>query len=192
MWFPLQAIRSARLVAGAAVALLGSASTVHAQANEALGKAVSEIERVDALRSGLAGTFLQSGAPADIQAFAAVCRPVGQTLQQIGAANGWTVRQLATKYRNPANDADPEAVRHMQRFAQDTSLHALVLRASLNGTSGVRYLRRITVEPSCLSCHGAKDTRPAFVVENYPRDRAFDFRTGDLRGVYSVFLPSVR
>jgi hypothetical protein len=52
--------------------------------------------------------------------------------------------------------------------------------------------RRIDVEPSCLACHGTKASRPAFVKENYPADRAFDFKAGDLRGMYAVFIPELR
>ncbi len=178
------------LVALSVVTMAAGAQPLRGQEHVSIGTAVADIERLDALRSRLAATFQQSGAPANQQAFAEVCKPVGQSLQQLGTANGWTVRQLATKYRNPTNAADPEAVRHMRRFAQDTSLVSLVVRTSMNGKSGVRYLRRITVETSCLACHGARDSRPAFVVSNYPKDRAFDFRTGDLRGLYSVFIPS--
>jgi hypothetical protein len=61
---------------------------------------------------------------------------------------------------------------------------------AINGKPRVRYLRRITVESSCLACHSARASRPAFVVGNYPKDRAFEFRAGDLRGLYSVFIPS--
>ncbi len=160
------------------------------QDNTAIGRAVTEIERLDVLRSKVAATFAQSGAPANQQAFAEVCKPVGQSMQQLGTANGWTVRQLATKNRNPANAADPEAVRHRRRFVQDTSIMSRTLRTAVNGKPGVRYLRRITVESSCLACHGARASRPSFVVSDYPKDRAFDFRTGDLRGLYSVFIPS--
>lgn len=44
-------------------------------------------------------------------------------------------------------------------------------------------------EPSCLACHGTKASRAAFVKDNYPDDKAFDFQVGDLRGMYAVFIP---
>ena len=53
----------------------------------------------------------------------------------------------------------------------------------------MRYFRRITVRSACLECHGRKEKRPAFVRERYPEDRAFGFERGDLRGVYSIFVP---
>ena len=49
---------------------------------------------------------------------------------------------------------------------------------------------RITVREACLACHGAKAERPDFVKERYPEDRACGFEVGDLRGLYSVFVPA--
>jgi hypothetical protein len=57
---------------------------------------------------------------------------------------------------------------------------------------GLRYLRRIRVDAACLACHGPKDRRPEFVEQRYPDDRAYDFDVGDLRGLYSVFIPDGR
>jgi hypothetical protein len=94
------------------------------------------------------------------------------------------------KFRNPANAADPEGARVLAMFARDSTLRAVTLHTTINGTRGTRYLRRITVEPSCLLCHGAKASRPAFVTTEYPNDRAYGFRAGDLRGAYSVFIPA--
>ncbi len=48
------------------------------------------------------------------------------------------------------------------------------------------------MEPSCLACHGSKASRPTFVKENYSDDKAFDFKVGDLRGMYAVYLPEVQ
>jgi hypothetical protein len=31
--------------------------------------------------------------------------------------------------------------------------------------------------------------RPEFIKQHYPLDRAFGFRAGELRGLYSVFIP---
>lgn len=159
---------------------------------EGVPTAVAEMERLDAMRSGLAAGFLQTGAPADREAFGKVCKPVGQSMQQTAKANGWTARQVAIKFRNPANEADPEAARVLTQMQRDTSLHAVTLRTTMNGAAGTRYLRRITVEPACLMCHGPKAGRPEFVKQNYPKDRAFDFSVGDLRGAYSVFIPAAK
>jgi len=97
--------------------------------------------------------------------------------------------QLAERNRNPENALDPEARRAFQQFVRDTGLTDLVRRTSHNGVTGSRYFRRITVESACLACHGSRASRPAFVASRYPTDRAYGFAAGDLRGVYSVFIP---
>ncbi len=144
---------------------------------------------IDQMRSGLAGTLNGSTAPVDANTFAQVCKPVGMKAKQVGEENGWQVRQLAVKNRNPANKADAEAAEISARFVSETALDSLWIHTSVEGAPGWRYLRRITVEPACLACHGEKDSRPAFVKEKYPEDQAFDFEIGDLRGLYSVFVP---
>lgn len=174
----------------AALLLVLVPGIVAAQSSDALGKAVVAMDRLDAMRSGLAATFAQSGAPADLAAFGRVCKPVGMAMQQGAAANGWMARQVAVKFRNPANEADAEAVAQLQRFESDSALRAVILTTTMNGRPGVRYMRRITIESSCLLCHGDIASRPAFVTANYPQDRAFGFKVGDLRGAYSVFIPS--
>jgi hypothetical protein len=58
--------------------------------------------------------------------------------------------------------------------------------------AGLNYDRRINVEPSCLACHGTKASRPAFIKDNHPDDKAFDLAVGELRCMYAVHLPEVQ
>ena len=154
-----------------------------------MGRAVEAVEQLDALRSGLAATFGARGIPADRETFQQVCRPVGLRAREMAEQNGWKVQQLALKNRNPGNALDDAARWAYAMMEANPDLDGLWARSSLAGQAGLRYFRRITVEGACLACHGARDARPAFVVEGYPDDRAFDFSVGDLRGVYSVFIP---
>jgi hypothetical protein len=110
-------------------------------------------------------------------------------MKLVAEENGWIMRQVAVKYRNPDHAPDPEAETLFARFESDATLDSLWIRTEHDGVAGRRYLRRITVEPACLACHGPKDARPGFIVDKYPDDRAFDFKPGDLRGLYSVFVP---
>ncbi len=153
-----------------------------------LARAVDEIERLDALRSSLARGLSQVDTITEAT-FNQVCRPVGQQARAIGKKYGWEVRQVAVQYRNPAHRPDSEARRIFVLFEQDSTLHNLTIRTHHDGMAGYRYFRRITVEPGCLACHGAKEARPAFIKERYPEDRAYGFRPGNLRGLYSVFIP---
>ena len=148
----------------------------------------SAIFSLDQMRSGLAGTLEGSTEPVDAGTFAQVCKPVGMQAAQLSKENGWQVRQVAVKYRNPANQADEEAADISARFMSEADMDSLWIHTSINGAQGWRYLRRITVEPACLACHGEKDSRPEFVKSKYTEDKAFDFEVGDLRGLYSVFV----
>jgi hypothetical protein len=159
---------------------------------EPLARAVREVERLDAMRSTLAGTFGATGVPADESTFQQVCRPVGQQGQRIAQDNGWVFVQLAERYRNPRHRLGTDDQRLFRLFADDQQLFGLWTRTQLDGRPGMRYLRRIRVEAACLACHGPKDLRPEFVRQRYPDDRAYDFAVGDLRGLYSVFIPDPR
>jgi hypothetical protein len=45
------------------------------------------------------------------------------------------------------------------------------------------------VRETCMPCHGTRDSRPDSIKESYTLDRAYNFAVGDLRGVFSVFVP---
>ena len=153
-----------------------------------MGDVVESIEALDRMRSTLAGSLLESERPVDQETFANVCRPVGQRAATLSRENPWTVLQMAVRYRNSAHQADDEA-RMIHRLMEDRpDLQAVWIRTRTDGEA-YRYFRRITVEESCLACHGDPEDRPDFVLEGYPDDRAYGFEVGDLRGVYSVVVP---
>lgn len=180
-------MRNAVLIA-AAVVLTGSAAVVGTGREDDLARAVAEVERLDALRATLA-LNIGTGAQPDQSVFQTVCQPVGQEARRIAEANGWTVRQLAEKYRNPVNAADKEAARLIHVLAADSSLQGLWIRTEMDGRPGMRYIRRIEVKEACMPCHGLRESRPEFIKSGYPRDRAYNLEVGDIRGVYSVFIP---
>ena len=155
-----------------------------------LAKAVQEIENLDAMRSGLASTLEDSTTEPTIETFKEVCKPVGMRAMQLSKENGWQVKQIATKYRNPAHAPENlHAVMALAKFENEPELMGFWDSETIDGQPGTRYYRRINVESSCLACHGGKNTRPQFVKDKYPQDLAFDFNVGDLRGMYSVFIP---
>ena len=180
---------------GTAIALffLQPASAWAAVNPTELAKAVQEIEQLDLLRSGLASTLEgQTEAPTK-ETMKEVCRPVGMKAMELSQENGWQVKQIATKYRNPAHSPDtPHARMALAQFEQHPELMGFWETATIDGQIGTRYYRRINVEASCLACHGQQDQRPQFVKDGYPQDLAYDFNVGDLRGMYAVFIPDVK
>lgn len=128
-----------------------------------------------------------------MQTMKEVCKPVGMRAMQLSQEQGWQVKQIASKYRNPAHAPDNlQSKIALARFDQNPDLVGFWDRETVNGQEGTRYYRRINVEASCLACHGGKGDRPQFVKDNYPQDLAYDFRVGDLRGMYAVFIPDVK
>ena len=159
---------------------------------------VQSVEELDRLRSQLAGAFLAEGVTADSRTFQAVCKPVKLKALSLSEEQDWQIRQLAIKYRNPDNAAGEEAREALNLMRpklpswsdpEAPELQALWSRSHRDGRDGFLYQSRITVEAACLACHGRESDRPEFVRENYPADRAFGFVAGDLRGLYSVFVP---
>jgi hypothetical protein len=178
-----------------AVFLLGSLpAPAHAAVEPGeLGKAVQEIENLDGLRSGLASTLEGQTEVPTGQTFKEVCKPVGMQAQKLSQENGWQVKQIANKYRNPDHAPDNLLSKiALAKFEQNPELMGFWEQETIDGNSGVRYYRRINVEASCLGCHGGKDVRPQFVKDKYPQDLAFDFKAGDLRGMYAVFIPELK
>lgn len=177
-----------------ALVVIGYPAIAQAQSEPAeLAKAVQEIENLDAMRSGLASYLKDAPEPPTAETMKQVCKPVGMKAMQLSKENGWQVKQMASKYRNPDHEPDsPHALMALAKFEQDSDLMGFWDSETLNGETGTRYYRRINVEASCLACHGAKDSRPQFVKNKYPQDLAYDFNVGDLRGMYAVFIPDVQ
>lgn len=171
--------------------LITNPTLANAQTNPSqLAKAVQEIENLDAMRSSLASTLKDSTIKPTGETFTQVCKPVGMRAKQLGQENGWQVKQIAAKYRNPVHAPDNlHAVMALAKFENDPELMGFWDSETIDGQKGTRYYRRINIESTCLACHGAKDARPEFVKDKYPQDLAFDFNVGDLRGMYSVFIP---
>ncbi|WP_253188075.1 DUF3365 domain-containing protein [Leptolyngbya sp. 'hensonii'] len=167
---------------------------VLAQTNPSeLSRAVQEIELLDTMRSELASTLEGKTEEPTMQTMKEVCYPVGMRVMQLSQENGWQVKQIASKYRNPAHAPDDlHAKLALAKFQQDQDLVGFWERETINNQPGTRYYRRINVEQSCLVCHGLKDGRPQFVKEKYLQDLAYNFRVGDLRGMYSAFIPDLK
>lgn len=106
------------------------------------------------------------------------------------------VKRLTDKTRNPENsirlEADKKAWEAIKRISTDPSnlqKHILIQE----GVS-VYYYKAIQIGmPTCLSCHGNKETDiDAETLENifkkYPSDLATGYKLGDLRGMWKIKL----
>ncbi|MGB7414873.1 MAG: DUF3365 domain-containing protein, partial [Thermosynechococcaceae cyanobacterium] len=130
-----------RMLGGVCVALLlfcvfpqmAQAQTEPAQ----LAHAVQEIESLDALRSGLASTLEGQTEEPTLQTMKEVCKPVGMKAQQLSKENGWQVKQMAKKYRNPAHAADNlQSMRALAQFERHPEQMGIWERETLEGQAG--------------------------------------------------------
>ena len=159
-----------------------------------LARAVDQMEQLDRMRISLASSLEGNTEEPTMETMREVCMPVGKRAVAIGQENGWTVRQVASKYRNPDHaPARAQETEVIDLFAKHPEINGLWEPATAEQGAGVNYYRRIDVQASCLACHGSKDSRPAFIKDKYgDSDRAFNFKPGDLRGMYAVHIPEVQ
>lgn len=141
------------------------------------------------MRSTLAKTFIQPGAEVTEDTFKKVCGAVGKRVKEISEKEGVRIRHASLKNRNPLNSADAGETGRIKRFEDNKKLSEVWDDVTADGNGFRRYTRPIYVEEACLACHGKKEARPAFIVEKYPNDKAYDYKKGNLRGVISVTIP---
>jgi len=135
----------------------------------------------------------EGGAVAGVEA----CRLEAQSLtQQTGDALGLTVGRTALRVRNPTNAPDDWEQQQLEYFeamlARGTPANQLEALEyfDYNGRAEWRYMRPIMTGGQCLVCHGEQlaPTVANVISQNYPNDRAVDFKLGQLRGAFTVTL----
>lgn len=119
--------------------------------------------------------------PVTKQTFKVTCMPVGKRIKKL-AKKGIIVKQVSHKNRNPKNSVPAEFESYYKEFLKNPKLdHKLVMLDHKEYA-----LKRITVQQSCLACHGDVAKRPMFIKKKYKNDKAHSFQAGDLRGIYII------
>jgi len=147
-------------------------------------------------KSALEGA-LKGGQPA---AALGVCASVAQNIARRQEQQGWRVRRVSEKVRNPADTPDAQELAVLRawqdahtagRLTPTTERQEIV---TAGGRWYVHYMKPIFIGgPVCLQCHGARDKLAPGVAdalkELYPHDQATGYAVGDLRGAVSVKIP---
>lgn len=161
------------------------------QRAEASRKAVKELG--GALQGEL-GTAMKSGGPADA---VEVCRVKASAIAaEISKKAGMKVARTSLRLRNPNNTSDAWELGVLVQFearkaaGQDPAVLEHFEVIAENGRKTFRYMKAIAIAPGapCLVCHGEKidPAVSARLKTLYPNDRATGFKTGDLRGAFTV------
>lgn len=158
------------------------AQTSILSANSVQDRAIyGQIDKINSLREVLVKSMPTDKKPT-LETFKRTCKPVGITAKKVSKANGWKFRQVSHKNRNPKNKPNAREARALAKFAADSKL----TRFSETSDGITHYYQRITVQQNCTQCHGTSEDRPDFIKKKYPKDKAINFKAGDLRGMYAV------
>lgn len=173
--------------------VLGLSGLAEAEAEVAapsqVDQAFAKLTAINTMREGLAATLDGRKEPITEETFKQVCMPAGKALKEWATKAGYEARQVAMKNRNPLNALTVADEPVFAKFAADSRLERFEQVVASGGRSGVQLYVRIPVVSACLHCHGSEVARPEFIKEKYKADKAFGFKVGDLRGLYSVFIP---
>jgi len=145
-------------------------------------KAVAITDEIINMRSSLAQAFIKPDMEITEETFKNVCGAVAKRAKEIAEKEGVKIRHAATKYRNPLNAATPEEAEALAQFSKDKKLKETADTVEKEGKKYYRYTKPIFVEEACLACHGAKDKRPKFIIENILMIRHMILRSGSYEG----------
>lgn len=145
----------------------------------------------DTLSHSLQKTIAEMGAEKAIS----YCQVNAYPLTETYASDSVIIRRTALRYRNPENKPTTDEDRIFKLYTSqkekgivNDSLKVIIEKEP-NGT--VNFYKPIILQQMCGSCHGnKKDIALAELWKTmdslYPTDMAFDFKPGDLRGIWHV------
>lgn len=155
---------------------------------DSLGGAIDKIEEINAMRESLAATVDPSKSLITEMTFKNVCAPVGQAFVSWAQNGEHEAKQVSEKFRNVKNKATASELEVLEKFRSQPDQLFLIYKQKRNDKNGFQIFRRIDVKNSCLHCHGPESKLPDFIKKKYPNDLANNFKPGDLRGAYSVWI----
>jgi hypothetical protein len=145
-----------------------------------------------ALIGALKGAMEVGGPVGAIGACNTQAGPIAATLAE---QSGWSIKRTSLKLRNPDSAPDSferDTIAQFQaRLAAGEPVSALTRAEIVTGADGgkvFRFAKAIPTAEMCTTCHGS-DLKPQVVAklnELYPADQAIGFKTGDLRGIFSL------
>lgn len=134
---------------------------------------------------------IKEGGPANA---IAVCNVSAPEIAAELSKDGWTVGRTSLKLRNLANQ--PDAWEHETLLTFEQKLASGAPAAGLqnstvevdNGEKRYRFMKAIAVDTVCMACHGEAIAEPvqAALAEKYPHDAAKGYKSGDLRGAFTI------
>ena len=145
-------------------------------------------ETFDTLRNTLLKTIREKGFDGAI----AFCNTGALPLTNTYARDGIFVKRTSDRLRNTANAPDTTEQRILEYYRKLKGQQGTLKPISEQDAEGnFHYYKPIIVQEMCLNCHGDKTTAispatMAAIQKLYPSDSAFNYKVGDLRGLWHV------
>jgi Protein of unknown function (DUF3365) len=123
-----------------------------------------------------------------------VCKSLAPEIAgRLSREHGARVARVSLKIRNPLlgqPDSWEQAVlAGFDRAGSDAALEYSEVVTEPQGRY-FRYMKAITVQPLCLTCHGSQEAIPAEVkailAKEYPHDQATGYSAGQIRGAVTI------
>lgn len=101
------------------------------------------------------------------------------------------VKRVSDRIRNQNNRADSIEMAVINGYKEKMSKGEQLDPILVQEDGKVRFMAPIILKELCLNCHGAPGTnvldQNMEVIQNYyPEDLALNYKTGDLRGIWSI------
>ncbi|MFT6895720.1 MAG: hypothetical protein ACJA13_000117 [Paraglaciecola sp.] len=146
------------------------------------------------LKSSLLAAIQEGGLEKGIT----VCKDVAPSIADSLSTPGWKVSRTSLRVRNINNAPDNWERSVLQDFdklqREGSKPDSLTRLSQQQGqTITYRYMQAIPTGNLCLSCHGEKlSPKVQSAIDlNYPADKAIGFKSGDIRGAFSLkFSPN--
>jgi hypothetical protein len=163
-----------------------NASEQHVQEARAIVKTFSENLKA------VLKPAMQSGGP--VEAIKVCHQQAGPIASAVSSQSDWEVGRTSLKTRSDANKPDQWENSVLQAFEGRKSAGepVQVIEYSevveVDGKKVFRYMKAIPTADMCLACHGEAIDQAvkARLSELYPNDQATGFRSGDIRGAFSL------
>ena len=172
---------------------IGPAARLDGTQDRAATSRAAVQELAHAIQTELQGA-LKAGGP--VNAITVCSEKAPAVTAAFSKKTGLKIRRTSLKPRNPDNAPDAWEERVLRDFetrkARGEDPAGLEYSEELTdgGKTEVRYMKAIVIADGmpCLACHGSTLTPEvaARLKTSYPRDQATGYKTGDIRGAFSV------
>lgn len=182
------------------ILLVGGLLSAHAHADDMQDRTAASRATVKEFAGTLQGELqaaMKAGGP--VHALG-VCREKAPAIAaDISKAKGWRVVRTSLKTRNAKNAPDAWETKVLQDFekrkaaGEDPAKLEHAEMVMHGGKHEFRYMKAIVIAEGapCLACHGGKIAPDvaAKLQTLYPDDKATGYKTGDVRGAFSISQP---